>query len=58
MMVKDLKELIKELKKENEDRTKRLNDPDLTEYGHTVFIHQYNNTLDIIKRIEAIINKY
>lgn len=54
-MVDDLKELIRKLKKENEERSIAINKGNLSEYNHTVKVHTYNNTLDIIKQIESII---
>lgn len=50
-----MKELIRELKDENTERSRKMNGGKLTEYGHTVSVHTYNNTLDIIKRMEKLL---
>jgi hypothetical protein len=55
-MIQQLQELVKKLKKENRDRTEAMN-KGLSDYGHTVAVHTYNYTLDIIKQLEAIIGK-
>lgn len=49
-----IKALIIELKKENDRRSVAMNDGMCSEYGHTVLVHEYNNTLDIIKRLELL----
>lgn len=54
-MINELKELVRKLKKENEERSKAMNTGKLSEYNHTVKVHTYNNTLEIIKQIENII---
>jgi len=54
-MINNLKELVRKLKKENEERSISINKGNLSEYNHTAKIHIYNNTLDIIKQIESII---
>ena len=51
-----LTNLIYELKAENEERSKAMQSPNISDYNHTVKVHTYNLTLDFIKRIEAIIN--
>jgi hypothetical protein len=55
-MIDNLKDLVRELKKENNLRSTKLNDPKMWEY-HPLYVHEYNNTLDIIKKIETIIGK-
>ena len=54
-MINELKDLVRKLKKENEERSNATNRGNLSDYNHTVKVHTYNNTLDIIKQIEAII---
>jgi len=54
-MKEKIQALIKELMEQNQERDKRLNSKPLTEYGHTALIHEYSNTLDIIKKLELII---
>lgn len=54
-MVNELKDLVRKLKKENEERSNAINRGTLSEYNHTVKVHTYNNTLEVIKQIEAII---
>ena len=54
-MENKIKTLITELKNENKDRSIAMNDEMCTEYGHTVLVHKYNNTLDIIKRLELLL---
>lgn len=44
--------LIEELKQENLDRTEKMKTA--SEYGHSALIHQYNLTLDFIKRLENL----
>jgi ABC-type antimicrobial peptide transport system ATPase subunit len=53
----ELKELVRNLKKENAERTIVMNNGNISDYGYTSNVYTYNNTLDIIKRIEAIIGK-
>jgi len=54
-MENKIKALILELKQENTDRSVAMNDENCSEYGHTVLVHKYNNTLDIIKRLEKLL---
>jgi len=54
-MINELKDLVRKLKNENEERSNEMNAGNLSDYGHTAKVHTYNNTLDIIKRIESII---
>lgn len=54
-MINELKDLARKLKKENEDRSIAMNSCNISDYGHTVKVHTYNNTLEIIKQIESII---
>lgn len=51
----ELKDLVRKLKNENEERSNAMNRGNLSDYNHTVKVHIYNNTLEIIKQIEAII---
>lgn len=51
-----LKLLITELKEENSDRSIAMKDNGCSDYIHTVLTHKHSNTLNIIKRLEAIIN--
>lgn len=50
-----LRALIIKLEQENKDRSVALNDKDCSEYAHTVLIHKYNNTLDILKQLTEIL---
>lgn len=54
-MLDELQHLVRKLKRENEERASKMNSGKLSEYSHTVCVHTYNNTLDIIKQIESII---
>lgn len=54
-MKQQIEELVRQLKKENEHRSELMNDPNITQYSHTVHVHTYNNTIDVIKRLEAIL---
>jgi hypothetical protein len=54
-MLEDIKNLVRQLKKENESRSEAMNSGNLSDYNHTVKVHTYNNTLDIIKRLESIV---
>lgn len=51
----EMQNLVRKLKKENEERSNKINSGKLSEYNHTVAVHTYNNTLEIIKQIESII---
>ena len=44
--------LIEELKKENSIRAEKMKTA--SEYSHTVLVHQYNLTLEFIKRLEKL----
>jgi hypothetical protein len=48
-----IKNLISELKKENSIRAEKLNNTK-TDYEHTVLVHQYNLTINFIKRLEQL----
>ena len=52
-MKTDLVNLIHKLR--NELRIKKLNS-NISDYEHTVLVHTYNYTLEIIKQMEEIIN--
>ena len=54
-MKTDLVNLIHKLRNENELRSKKLNSK-ISDYEHTVLVHTYNYTLEIIKQMEEIIN--
>lgn len=54
-MENEIKALISELKNENKDRIIAMNDEMCTEYGYTVLVHKYNNTLDVVKKLESLI---
>lgn len=45
--------LIEKLKKENSIRAEKMN-TDISEYSHTVLVHQYNLTLEFIKELENL----
>lgn len=55
MLKKHIEAYIAQLKSENSDRSVGLNDPQCSQYNHTVLTHKYNCTLDHIKRLEAIL---
>lgn len=54
-MITELRNLVRKLKKENNERSEAMSTGTLSDYNHTVKVHTYNNTVDIIKQIEAII---
>jgi hypothetical protein len=54
-MINELKDLVRKLKKENQERSEAMNRGNLSDYNHTVKVYTYNNTLEIIKQIETII---
>jgi hypothetical protein len=54
-MLDELRGLVRNLKTENQERADAMNNGNISDYNHTVKVHTYNNTLDIIKRIESII---
>jgi len=45
--------LIEELKEENSIRSKKMNNTK-SDYEHTVLVHQYNLTIEFIKRLEKL----
>ena len=47
-----MKELLEELKQENAARANTINNGSLDARERTISIYVYNNTLDIIKRME------
>ena len=51
-----IKALIIELKQENESRRIAKNSPNCSEYSYAVLTHKYENTLEIIKRLETTLN--
>ena len=55
-MKHDVINLISDLKEDNENRNIAMNDRDCSKYNHTVLVHTYNTTLDIIKKLESIID--
>lgn len=54
-MEEKLKDLVRKLKRENDERSRLINSGTLSDYNHTVKVHIYNNTVEIIKQIESII---
>lgn len=50
----EIQKLISELKSENDERNKRLSIRPISDRAHTVLVHEYNLTLDFIKRLETI----
>lgn len=54
-MKQSIQALITKLKAENDDRAEQMRKPNISSYAHTVNVHTYNNTLDIIKRLETIV---
>lgn len=54
-MEKEIKNLIEELRQENDVRATKMNSGQLTDYSHTAFVHTYNETIRTIKRLEAIL---
>lgn len=57
-MKDEIKDFIKNLEGENKKRTEKLNDPNISQYSNTVNVHEYNLTLEIIKKLTTIVNKY
>lgn len=49
-----IKTLITALKEENRYRSNVINNGKCSEYTHTVLVHEYNLTLDFIKRLETL----
>lgn len=54
--MQEIKKFIEKLKKENEERNKSMNTGKLSEYNHTVTVHKYNYTIEIIQQLEQILN--
>jgi hypothetical protein len=54
-MEQKIKNLITELKEKNQERSENMNRGTLSDYNHTATVHTYNNTLDIIKKLEEIL---
>lgn len=50
-----LRKLIEELRERNNDRSIAMNSKETSEYGHTVLVHSYNTTIDIINQLENIL---
>lgn len=50
-----IKALITELKQENSNRSIAMEDKDCNQERRAVLVHKYNNTLDIIKRLEKLL---
>jgi len=57
-MKQSIQELINALKSENNGRSESMRKEGTSEYAHTVLVHNYNNTLDIIKRLETIVKAH
>ncbi len=59
-MKEDIEALVIQLKQENRDRAIAMNDHICPPYTYTALTHKHNNTLEIIKRLEAILiaNKF
>lgn len=55
-MKQKLEKIISDLKIENNNISIELNTGNNSDYKHIKLLHSYNNTLDIIKRLEKIIN--
>lgn len=51
----EIENLVRELKKENDARTTKLENKGISDYNNSFLTHTYNNTLDIIKRLEVIL---
>jgi len=51
----EIENLVRELKKENDTRTTKLESCNTSDYNRSFLTHTYNNTLDIIIRLEAIL---
>ena len=58
MLKYDILVLKHELEEENNNRSKKMNSGECSEYEHTALVHMYNNTLDIIKRLDKITNRH
>lgn len=54
-MENKIKALITKLQSENKDRSIAMNDIKCSEYSHILLFHKYNNTLDIVKQLEKIL---
>jgi len=54
-MKKDIEQLVKDLKEENSRRTEMLNKRTILEERRKTLIYKYNNTIEIIKRLEEIL---
>ena len=57
-MENKIKALITKLGNENNDRSIAMNDVKCSEHAHTVLIHKYNNTLEIINQLKDMIKQY
>jgi hypothetical protein len=56
-MKNKIKALIIELKSENKDRGIAMNDNICSEFARTVLLSKYNGTLEVLKRLENIVDK-
>lgn len=55
LLTHNVKAMISQLKDENRSRQVALNDRDCSDYLRTVLHHKFNNTNDIIKRMEQML---
>lgn len=53
-MKNEILKLISELTSENSNRSQKMLSG-VDDYIHSKLVHEYNNTIDIIKRLEEII---
>lgn len=54
-MKEQIRNLILKLEKENQERSKLLEDKETLPYTYTATVHKYNNTLDILKQLKDIL---
>ena len=55
-MKKEIEDFIKKLKTENGNRTEAMQRPGTSEENYKFYVHTYNNSLDIIKRLDTIVS--
>ena len=57
MLELELRKLLQDLESTNNERSKKINSGILSDYTHTAQVHIYNNTLDIIKKLESLLKR-
>jgi hypothetical protein len=57
-MKEEIENLIRTLITENRNRTKMMNNPEVSQYTYTKKLIEFDNTVNIIKKLKTIIKNY